>query len=111
MLYEGKRPDAFPQRYSYRCKNQINIFNVPEAESLRKTQEIQWMPFWQRGVVKEGKESTMHTNSFASDSSKRHGKRIFNPKLIFFDKKDQHYEKKSLLGPDVLHPRLLRDFN
>lgn len=77
-----------------RCKNQINIFNVPEAESLQKAQEIQWIPFWQRGAVKEGKEGTMHTNSFASDTSKRNVKSIFNPKLIFSDKKDLHYQKK-----------------
>lgn len=54
------------------AKSQKNIFNVPEVESFRKTQEIQWIPLWQRGAVKEGKESTMHANAlFASESSKR----------------------------------------
>lgn len=84
MSHEGRRPGAFPYGYSYGYKNQLNISNESEAESFRKTQEIQWISFWQRGVVKEGKEIVLHANSFASDSSKRNGKRIFDPKLISF---------------------------
>jgi len=110
MSYEGKRPDAFPQAYSYRCKNQRNIFNVPEAESLRKRQKSQWIPFWQRGVVKKGKESTIHRHSLTSDYCKRSEKRFFNSKLFFLVRKTSTIRKKSLLDPDVLHPRLLREF-